>query len=233
MANVWLHNEMLLVEGKKMSKSLGNFFTVHDLLDQGVPGEVIRYVLLMTHYRSPMDWTRRKAHDAQIAINEMASMLGRMGQEKLDNLEVGKPFEWIVEALADDLNTHLSLSKLRKTSLAKRLDSHEFLERLDDLYASQLLLGFDLKHHSQAIEKARSIDENVGIVNVLGDPELSPVAATLNRLWAAAKVSKDFSEVDALKMSLNAAGVEVRMSKMGVELSRRADFDPAKLAALK
>ena len=59
-ANVWMHNEMLQVEGKKMSKSLGNFFTVRDLLDQGVPGEVIRFVFLSTHYRKPMDWTEKK-----------------------------------------------------------------------------------------------------------------------------------------------------------------------------
>jgi cysteinyl-tRNA synthetase len=52
-----MHNEMLQVEGKKMSKSLGNFFTVRDLLDQGVPGEVIRFVMLSTHYSKPMDWT--------------------------------------------------------------------------------------------------------------------------------------------------------------------------------
>ena len=58
----WLHNEMLQVEGKKMSKSLGNFFTVRDLLEQGVPGEVIRFVSIsMTHYRKPMDWTQEKA----------------------------------------------------------------------------------------------------------------------------------------------------------------------------
>ncbi len=48
---------MLQVEGKKMSKSLGNFFTVRDLLDQGWPGEVIRFVYLQTHYSKPMDWT--------------------------------------------------------------------------------------------------------------------------------------------------------------------------------
>ncbi|MBN2759772.1 MAG: cysteine--tRNA ligase, partial [Rhodobacteraceae bacterium] len=56
-ASFWLHNEMVQVEGKKMSKSLGNFFTVRDLLDQGWPGEVIRFVILSTHYRKPMDWT--------------------------------------------------------------------------------------------------------------------------------------------------------------------------------
>jgi cysteinyl-tRNA synthetase len=59
-----MHNEMLQVEGKKMSKSLGNFFTVRDLLDQGVPGEVIRFVFLSTHYSKPMDWTERKAAEA-------------------------------------------------------------------------------------------------------------------------------------------------------------------------
>ncbi|MEM1162064.1 MAG: cysteine--tRNA ligase, partial [Pseudomonadota bacterium] len=64
LANWWMHNEMLQVEGKKMSKSLGNFFTVRDLLDQGYPGEVIRFVLGMTHYRSPCDWTAKRAEEA-------------------------------------------------------------------------------------------------------------------------------------------------------------------------
>ncbi len=59
-ANIWMHNGFLNVEGEKMSKSLGNFFTVRDLLDKGVPGEVIRFVLLSTHYRQPMDWTEEK-----------------------------------------------------------------------------------------------------------------------------------------------------------------------------
>ena len=63
-ANYWLHNEMLQVEGKKMSKSLGNFFSVRDLLDQGVPGPVIRFVMLSTHYRKPMDWTEKKRREA-------------------------------------------------------------------------------------------------------------------------------------------------------------------------
>ncbi len=64
-ARVWMHNEMLQVEGKKMSKSLGNFFTVRDLLDKGIPGEVIRFVFLSTHYSKPMDWTEEKARGRQ------------------------------------------------------------------------------------------------------------------------------------------------------------------------
>uniref|UniRef100_UPI00261A8618 cysteine--tRNA ligase n=1 Tax=uncultured Ruegeria sp. TaxID=259304 RepID=UPI00261A8618 len=73
-ARVWLHNEMLQVEGKKMSKSLGNFFTVHDLLEQGVPGEVIRFVFLQTHYRKPMDWTEKKAREAEATLRKWRAL---------------------------------------------------------------------------------------------------------------------------------------------------------------
>ena len=72
-AKLWMHNEMLQVEGKKMSKSLGNFFTVRDLLDQGVPGEVIRFVLLGTHYAKPMDWTAEKAAAAEAKLSDFGA----------------------------------------------------------------------------------------------------------------------------------------------------------------
>jgi cysteinyl-tRNA synthetase len=75
-AQVWMHNEMLQVEGRKMSKSLGNFFTVRDLLDQGYEGEVIRFVFLSTHYRKPMDWTDEKARETG---KTLAKWRGRFG----------------------------------------------------------------------------------------------------------------------------------------------------------
>uniref|UniRef100_UPI0028B1CADF cysteine--tRNA ligase n=1 Tax=Paracoccus sp. TaxID=267 RepID=UPI0028B1CADF len=74
-ARVWLHNEMLQVEGKKMSKSLGNFFTVRDLLEQGIPGEVVRFVLLSTHYRKPMDWTAGKAREAEAVLRRWRGLV--------------------------------------------------------------------------------------------------------------------------------------------------------------
>ncbi|MDO5613977.1 MAG: cysteine--tRNA ligase [Paracoccus sp. (in: a-proteobacteria)] len=95
-AQVWLHNEMLQVEGKKMSKSLGNFFTVRDLLDQGIPGEVIRFVMLSTHYRKPMDWTAAKATEAESVL--------RRWHDLTAGAEPGTPAPAVIEALADDLN---------------------------------------------------------------------------------------------------------------------------------
>ena len=105
-ANYWLHNEMLQVEGRKMSKSLGNFFTVRDLLDQGVPGEVIRFVFLGTHYRKPMDWTEKKRQEAEATLRKWRALT--------EGVMPGEVPEQIVTALSDDLNTAGVLSSLHK-----------------------------------------------------------------------------------------------------------------------
>ena len=104
-ARVWMHNEMLQVEGKKMSKSLGNFFTVRDLLDQGVAGEVIRMVYLGTHYGKPMDWTTEKAEQAETTLRKWRGLVA--GIEPAPS-----PLPGMVAALADDLNTAGALAEL-------------------------------------------------------------------------------------------------------------------------
>jgi cysteinyl-tRNA synthetase len=110
-ARVWMHNEMLLVEGKKMSKSLGNFFTVRDLLDQGVPGEVIRFVLLSTHYRKPMDWTAEKAREAEATLRSWWTFLDAEPDVAVD--------PEVAELLSDDLNTAGVLARVHELA---RLD---------------------------------------------------------------------------------------------------------------
>ncbi len=104
-ARVWMHNEMLQVEGKKMSKSLGNFFTVRDLLEQGVAGEVIRMVYLGTHYGKPMDWTTEKAEQAEATLRKWRGLVA--GIEPAPS-----PLPGMVAALADDLNTAGALAEL-------------------------------------------------------------------------------------------------------------------------
>ena len=97
-ARYWLHNEMLQVDGKKMSKSLGNFFTVRDLLDQGYPGEVIRFVFLSTHYSKPMDWTYTKALETKNILRKWRGLLK-------NNFEIVSVPEEVIKILTDDLNT--------------------------------------------------------------------------------------------------------------------------------
>ena len=124
-AQVWLHNEMLQVEGKKMSKSLGNFFTIRDLLDQGIPGEVIRFVMLGTHYRKPMDWTDRKRADADATL--------RKWREMTADVAAGAVSDNVIAALADDLNTAGAMAELFKLASAGQAET---------LKASAQMLGF-------------------------------------------------------------------------------------------
>ncbi|WP_127111872.1 cysteine--tRNA ligase [Shimia sediminis] len=199
-ARYWLHNEMLQVEGKKMSKSLGNFFTVHDLLAQGIPGEVIRFVFLSTHYGKPMDWTAKKAGEAEATLRKWRTLTE--GVEPSSNVAAS-----VVAAVADDLNTAGAIAELHK--LAGAGDAAGLL-------AGAQMLGL--------------------LTNELGDwakgVDLSAYEALLAQARSKAMETKDFSDVDRIKAALGAAGVEVRMSKAGVELLPAAGFDAGKLEGL-
>ncbi|PAU96756.1 cysteine--tRNA ligase [Paracoccus salipaludis] len=212
-ARVWLHNEMLQVEGKKMSKSLGNFFTVRDLLDQGIPGEVIRYVFLMTHYRKPMDWTAEKVAEATKTLDTLYEVVGETSPDRSQ-----APNPEVVAALADDLNSSAALHALIRQAGAIRPGD---TAAAAGLKRSAGLLGL-LPMTGGEWRRLKS-----------GGIDLSGLGARLQELRIAAKASKDFSAVDALKSALLAAGVEVRMTAAGVDLAPGAGFDAEAVEALK
>ncbi|MGH6751590.1 MAG: cysteine--tRNA ligase, partial [Bradyrhizobium sp.] len=135
MANYWMHNGFVEVEGKKMSKSEGNFVTIHELL-QKWPGDVLRLQMLMTHYRSPSDWTDARAHQANAELEDWAYLL----QSRYSWPDaVLPPADEIAEILADDLDTSNALTFLRDSySRAKRGTETQILE----FAASCRLLGF-------------------------------------------------------------------------------------------
>ncbi len=113
MARVWMHNGFLQVEGQKMSKSLGNFVTIHDLLATEVfggrtwPGEVLRLGMLMTHYREPIDFSRRKLEEAERLLAKFARRAG----EASSTGEIDAEF---IEMLSDDLNVSGALARLNE-----------------------------------------------------------------------------------------------------------------------
>ncbi len=201
-AHYWLHNEMLQVEGKKMSKSLGNFFTVRDLLEQGIPGEVVRFVFLSTHYRKPMDWTEKKAAEAEATLRKWRALTA--GIEPAASAAAA-----VLDALADDLNTAGAIAEMHKLASAGDAAS---------LLASANMVGL--------------LTEDMGAWAAGPAVDLSAHEARLFETRVAAMESKDFSEVDRLKTAYMAAGLEVRMSKTAVELVPGAGFDAAKLEDL-
>ncbi|MCB5409802.1 cysteine--tRNA ligase [Pseudogemmobacter faecipullorum] len=230
-AKIWMHNEMLQVEGRKMSKSLGNFFTVRDLLNQGYPGEVIRMVYLGTHYRKPMDWTAEKARQAEMTLRKAAEVLNSDPFSELS-------FSWahakapteVVEALANDLNTSLALTHVNR--YIKENDIYSLVGSLSLLGLRPQVIRDEFASFSlTADDRGVSVSTRAAETNALAD-RLPALRERFEALRAEAMASKDFAPVDALKTALIAAGVEVRMSKAGVELVPGAGFDAAKLEAL-
>src|SRR5262249_1493467 len=108
MAKYWMHNGFLNISGEKMSKSLGNFFTVHELLDQ-YPGEAIRLLLLSAHYRQPLDFTHEGLMQAKATLDRWYGALrpkpATAGNEVPQSVE---------DAVSDDLNTPLAISAIHQ-----------------------------------------------------------------------------------------------------------------------
>ncbi len=104
-AQIWMHNGFLQVEGEKMSKSLGNFLTIRDLLKDW-PGEVLRFNMLRTHYRQPMDWTFQGMKESWTTLERFYAIA-----EPILATAVGPDF---LSALCDDLNTPLAIAELHK-----------------------------------------------------------------------------------------------------------------------
>lgn len=207
MAQFWLHNEMLQVDGKKMSKSLGNFFTVRDLLDEGYPGEVIRFVLLSSHYRKPMDWTERKAEDAR-------RTLIRWHELTRNAVPAVRPDQRVVDAVADDLNTPLAITQLimleKSGTEADLLASARLLgllQRDADIWAETGEAGHDI---AMTIDQREMI---AGLIEARRD----------------ARAQKDFARADAIRDAFIAAGVEVQDTAEGVEWTVQPGFDASKL----
>jgi cysteinyl-tRNA synthetase len=211
-ARYWLHNEMLQVEGKKMSKSLGNFFTVRDLLEQGVPGEVIRFVMLGTHYGKPMDWTEKKRAEAEATLRKWRALAE--GAEDQGYVE-----QSFADVLSDDLNTAGAIGRLHE--MAREIAANATCDCQVEkgiFLSSARLLGL--------------LDEGMGGWVKVAKADLSAFSARFIALRESALATKDFSGLDAMKARLQQAGIEVRMSKGGVELIAGPAFDPEKLELL-
>jgi cysteinyl-tRNA synthetase len=187
MANVWMHNGFLQVEGEKMSKSLGNFVTINELLADGWPGEVLRFNMLRTHYRQPIDWTKKGIEESQKILTGWFSQSGLSTDAR-----TALPPAFI-EALEDDLNTPKAIAEL-----------HGFAAQKDTrrLGAALGFLGFDgatlRKADARAAEAAQSVASKV-------EPMI------LARLDA--RKRKDFAESDRIRDELAKMGVTLKDTK--------------------
>ena len=223
-ARVWLHNEMLQVEGKKMSKSLGNFFTVRDLLDKGVPGEVIRMVYLTTHYSKPMDWTDHKRAEAEATLRKWYGILHGHGFGPKLIAALQAEGKWQADAefigvLANDVNTPGAIARLHVLSKGR---------------TPEMLAGF-----AHGLDMLGLVNDWAAIPMFDGGeagPDVAPaVAARVDALLSArakARADKNWAAADDVRDVLNAAGVQVTDVGGQATWVPGPDFDPAKLGDL-
>jgi cysteinyl-tRNA synthetase len=199
MANYWMHNGFVEVEGKKMSKSEGNFVTIRELLNDW-PGDVLRLQMLMTHYRSPIDWTERSSWMARNELDEWSSLL----QSYYTFPRQHDPIE-VVSALADDLNTPNAISVLRELfAAAKKGGQKELL-----VFASNCqLMGFRNLH------KPGYFRFGVSALNVDGHRILDyePAIQSLRALQANGATD---AKIDELLAPIRANGLDIEIRQDG------------------
>jgi cysteinyl-tRNA synthetase len=192
MANVWMHNGFLQVEGDKMSKSTGNFVTIRELLADW-PGEVLRLNMLKTHYRSPIDWTLKGLEESAKTLDDWYWIAADMKD--------GQPSDAVIQALSDDLNTPQMIASLH--NLRNRATSGAELHR-SDFAASLRFLGF--------------LSETAADWNGRKQQASGVDAAQIDDLISArtaARARKDFKESDRIRDELAAMGVVIKDSKEG------------------
>jgi cysteinyl-tRNA synthetase len=204
MANYWMHNGFLQVEGEKMSKSLGNFVTIRELLEtdqfdgQKWSGDVLRLAMLMTHYRQPIDFSGSKLKYAFTKLDGWYSTFTEfVTSERPDPTVLPPPSVPAVEALADDLNVHGLLVHLDE------LDGSATTDSALQLYADLDFVGIDLFRFWNWVQI------NIGGA-IDGDLVDELVAAR-----TAARARKDFGESDRIRDELAAMGVVIKDSKEG------------------
>lgn len=192
-ARYWVHNGFLTINGEKMSKSLGNFKTVREVLDEGIEGVAIRYLYLTTHYRKPLDWNEKAIHDARKSIEKFRAALGDMD---LTNTAYASNTE-ILAILSDDLNTPLALAKMHEYVHLINKGSAEYKA---SLLSACALLGLDIAK--------------------VGNQTIDPGVIELAELRKEAKLKKEWDKADELRKQLHALGYEVNDTIDGYKLVR-------------
>jgi len=225
-ARYWVHNGFVQINQEKMSKSLGNFFTIREIFDQSewpdpVTGEILRYFLLSTHYRSPLDFSNQSLAEAKNALNGLYDLFERLKEPapahgaadehmREANTRTRQAF---VEAMDDDLNTPNAIAMLQKLrgeankALEAGLSAPGRCAVRDEFRSLGAVLG--LFQPDQWQFKRQKADEGSGVrgasANILSDDEIAgKIAARL-----AAKQSKNYALADQLRAELAAEGITI------------------------
>jgi cysteinyl-tRNA synthetase len=211
--NYWMHNEHLQVEGKKMSKSLGNFYTLRDLLAKGYDPIAIRYLLMSTHYRQQFNFTFEALEAAKGAVDRLRNFVRRL--HDVDGKESGgkvATFSSMAEAcfggsMDDDLNIGIALASL-----------FDFVREINNLLDSNMVSKGEAADVGGLMIKFDAVLGVIGIVEV--EEALSDDVDTLVVKREEARKTKNWKEADAIRAQLKALGIVLEDTAQGVRWHR-------------
>ncbi|MFW5458862.1 cysteine--tRNA ligase [Streptococcus hyovaginalis] len=197
-ANYWMHNGFVNVDNEKMSKSLGNFVTVHDML-QTVDGQVIRFFLATQQYRKPVNFTEKALHDAEINLKYLKNAYQQPVQETVDSDDFETFKSQFVAAMDDDFNTANGITVL--FDLAKWINSGHYTAAIKEAFAEMLaVFGIIFEEGGQDV-----LDEDI---------------EALIAERQEARANKDFARADAIRDQLAEQGIKLFDTKDGVRWTR-------------
>jgi len=207
--NYWLHNEHLLVEGKKMAKKLGNFYTLRDLLAKGYDPTAIRYLLLSTHYRQQFNFTFEGLDSAKGAIDRLRNLVRRLhdsdGKDSEDKIQklVTHVQAGFGDAMDDDLNISIALAAL-----------FDFVREVNNL------LDANAVSKEEAAEVGGLLMQLDNVLGVIGKVEVEEALPqdidALVQKREAARKAKNWKEADAIRAQLKEMGIAIEDTAQGV-----------------
>jgi len=201
LAKVWMHNGFVQMSGEKMAKSEGNVVTIRELLADW-PGEVLRFCMLRTHYRQPIDWTLKGLEESAKTLDEWYALASGGAPSAFSNRDAPSINEQVLEALVDDLNTPKAIAGLHH--LRNAAVHGEGVEHLVSLIQSLRFLGF----LSQTDDEWRAGKQKNLKIDAA---KIESLIATRN----AARKVKNFAESDRLRDELAKMGVQLEDKKDG------------------
>lgn len=212
----WLHSEHLLVNGEKMAKSKGNFFTLRDLIKEGAEPRNIRFLLLSAHYRSKLNFTKERLEEAAGSVSKIQNCIHRLLEELSKLGKVFQPqgkaevasWEEFLDSLADDLN----ISKFLASVFELVKDSNQYLDQ-NSPNENDILKRLELFYKIDSILGVLSFERKVEVL----DSEIDE----LLRQRQEARKNKNFAEADRLRDKLNELGIIIEDTKEGLRWKRK------------
>ncbi|MCJ7762653.1 cysteine--tRNA ligase, partial [Candidatus Bathyarchaeota archaeon] len=204
----WMHNEHLLVEGKKMAKRLGKFYTLRDLLLKGCDPQAIRYLLLSTHYRQQFNFTFEGLNAAKGAIERLANLLRRLqdANGKASKEKLAQLFDTVQvcfgEALDDDLNVSVALAAL-----------FDFAREINNLLDNNAVSSEEAKKVTTLI---LDFDKVLGVIPKAKEETLPKEAQELIKKREEARKNKDWKTADQIRQQLKAMGITIEDTAQGM-----------------